>query len=41
MDVNPVNKELIIEDIKVKLTYEDLENQLLLSENAKVEGGIF
>ncbi|MCT4597473.1 MAG: hypothetical protein N4A50_06295 [Vallitalea sp.] len=39
--VNPVTKELITEEIKVKPTYEDLENQLLLSENAKVEGGIF
>lgn len=41
VDVTVTPHKLVTEDIEVKPSYEDLENQLLLAENEKVEGGIF
>lgn len=41
VDVSVTPHKIITEDIKVKPSYEDLENQLLLLENTNVEGGIF
>lgn len=41
VDVSVKPHKIVTEDIKVKLSYEDLENKVLLLENEKIEGGIF
>ncbi|GMQ60343.1 hypothetical protein AN1V17_47430 [Vallitalea sediminicola] len=41
VDVSSIPHKLIIDDIRTKPTYKDLENKVLLLENEKIEGGIF
>lgn len=41
VDVSVTPHKIVVEDIDVKPSYEDLENKVLLLENEKVQGGIF
>lgn len=41
VDVTEIPHKLVTEDITYEPTYEELESQLLLLENSKIEGGIF